>query len=74
MNYNFTHLNTDNDGLTVPARSAYTTANKNNLDTSGGGGISGSRINDWIANVSSSTKKMRFRASFFTPKASLTFT
>ena len=48
-------------------------ANKNNLDIDGGGGIGSGRIDDRLANLSSSTKKMSSGAGFLTPKASLAF-
>ena len=56
------------------ARAAYTKAEENELGTDGGGGISGGRIDDRLANLSSSTKKMSSGSSFFTFEASLAFT
>lgn len=58
----------------TPARLVCTGTNENKLDTDGDSGISGSRINDRIINLSSTTKKMSFRADFFISEASLAFT
>lgn len=51
-----------------------TKANKNKLDIDGGDDINSDKINNKIANLSSSIKKMSSKVSFFISKASLTFT
>ena len=48
----------------VLARLACTRINENELGMDGGGGISNSRIDDRIVNLSSSTKKMSFKVGF----------
>lgn len=60
--------------LLTPARPVYTRTNENELDMNSDNRISGDRINDRIANLSSFTKKMSLKASFLTSKTSLAFT
>ena len=48
-------------------------ANKNQLGTDGSSDIGGGKINDWMANLLSSIKKICSKAGFFTLKASLAF-
>ena len=55
----------------APARPGRTRVDENEADTDGGGGVGGGRINDGIANLSTSTKKM---TGFLTFEASLAFT
>lgn len=57
----------------VSARPAHTRTNENKLSTDGGGSINGGKIDDTIANLSSSTKKMSSGAGFLTFEASLAF-
>ena len=58
----------------VLARPACTRANENELGMDGDGDIGGSKMDDMIANLLSSTKKISSGAGFFTLKASLAFT
>lgn len=60
-------------GLSAPARLVNTRINKNKLGTDGGGDIGGNKIDNTNANLSSSIKKMSFRAGFLNSKASLAF-
>ena len=59
---------------TLPARLVRPKVHKNELDTDGGGGIGGGRIDNRLANLSCSTKKMGSRLDFLTSEASLAFT
>ena len=51
-------------GLSAPARPVNTRINKNKLGTEGGGDIDGNKIDNTNVNLSSSIKKMSFRAGF----------
>lgn len=62
--------------LLALAWSSWTRIDKNKLNTdssNSGSRVSGNKIDDKIANISSSINKLSFRASFFTFKASLAF-
>lgn len=56
------------------ARFRHTKINENEVNIDGGGGIGSSRIDEKIVNLLSITKKISFKASFLTFKASLAFT
>ena len=58
----------------VLTRSVCPRADENELGTESGGRIGGSRIDDKMANLSNSTKKMSSESGFLTFKASLAFT
>ena len=58
----------------VPARLVCPKANENELGTDGSGGISGSKIDDRLANLSNSMKKKSSGSGFPTSEASLAFT
>lgn len=60
--------------LSTPARPVYIKTNKNKINIKGDIGIDSSKINDKIANVSNTIKKISFRMSCFISKASLAFT
>lgn len=60
--------------LLILARPVYTKVNKNKLNTDGGSGIGGGKIDNRIVNLLSFIKKISFGMGFFTPKASLIFT
>lgn len=59
--------------LLAPIRSGYTRNNKNELDKTDDSNISDGKIDNKIANLSKSTKKMSFEAGFLAFKASLAF-
>ena len=52
---------------------AHIKINKNELNINGISGIDDSRINNKIANLSSSAKKISSKTGFLTPKTSLSF-
>ena len=60
--------------LSIPARPTCTRANKNKFGTDDSCSINSCKIDNQIANLSSSLKKIHSRTDFFTPKASLAFT
>lgn len=55
------------------ARPSYTKTNKNKANTDNYGIVGSDKINNKIANLSNSIKKMSSRVGFFTSKASLIF-
>ena len=59
--------------LRAPARPTYTKTNKNELSIDSGDNIDSGRIDDKIANLSSSIKKMSSGVGFLISKASLAF-
>lgn len=59
--------------LSVPAKTASTRIDENEHDTNASSDISGSRIDNKIAILPSSAKKMRCGTDFLTHKASLAF-
>ena len=59
---------------TLEARPVRLRAYQNELSNNDGGGIGGGRIDDRLANLLCSTKKMGFGSGFFTSEASLAFT
>lgn len=60
--------------LSIPAYLARTRTDENKFGIDGSGSINGSRIDNRIANLLSSTKKISSGVGFLTPEASLTFT
>lgn len=58
----------------TPSRSSRTRNNENEFSKDSDCNVSGNRIDDRIANLSSNIKKMGFKVGFFTFKANLIFT
>lgn len=60
--------------MPILAKLSHIKSNENEFDKANNSGIGGGRIDNKIVNLSSTTKKISFRADFFTSKASLAFT
>ena len=58
----------------VSARPVHPRVNRNEFSTDGGDGIGDGKIDDRLANLSSSTKKINSKSGFLTSEASLAFT